>query len=142
MAHHVARKRQYLSFGFFVVTTLASGAAAALSPPSNASSAVSPTAPQAPARVAALPHRAGGAQTAGDEPAGTNGSSSKWGFGVSVTHPIASIYMAQLSYSAWSMGDVLPIPIEEPMYSFRTALNPFAAATLATATAAALMRSQ
>jgi hypothetical protein len=43
-----------------------------------------------------------------DKPAGTNGSSLKWGFGTSLTYPIgASIYMVQLSYSAWSMGDVL-----------------------------------
>ncbi len=45
---------------------------------------------------------------AGEKPAGTNGSSWKWGFGTSLTYPIgASIYMVQLSYSAWSMGDVL-----------------------------------
>jgi len=38
---------------------------------------------------------------------GTNGSSSKWGFGTSLTYPVESIYMVQGSYSIWDMGDVL-----------------------------------
>ena len=38
---------------------------------------------------------------------GTSGSDCRWGIGTSVTYPIASIYMAQLSYSLWSHGDVL-----------------------------------
>lgn len=41
------------------------------------------------------------------EQSGTNGSPSKWGAGTSLTYPIASICMVQLSYSAWSMGDLL-----------------------------------
>lgn len=84
-----------VSFGCFAALTLASSAAPALGEPSTPVPVVAQPTLQEPTLLR-------------DEPVGTNGSSSKWGFGTSLSYPVgASIYMFQFSYSAWSMGDVL-----------------------------------
>lgn len=91
---NIQRKRRCFSFGCFAAITLASGAAAALAEPGTA------------IPVEAQPTLQGSALSR-DQPVGTNGSSAKWGIGTSATYPINSIYMVQLSYSVWSMGEVL-----------------------------------
>lgn len=79
--------RKWVAFACFAAITLASSVALALGEAS-------------PPVVEQATRQASG-------PVGTHGSSSKWGLGTSATYPINSIYMVQLSYSVWSMGDVL-----------------------------------
>ncbi len=90
-----SQKQKSFAFGCFAAITLASSAAMALDEPSSSVPVVAQPTLQPPALMR-------------DKPVGTNGSSSKWGFGISPTYALGnSIYMFQFSYSAWSMGDVL-----------------------------------